>query len=124
MKNEHEKINFKYVMCWVLMFLVIIAAVFLWKGRGSMGNCGRTAAELSIAANSELHVGSGGASVENFLLRKNIKYSYDEFSGRFQGIIRSEENGRSNGCAVVAHVYVDKDMRYIKSEFITSYTGL
>ena len=80
--------------------------------------------ELRGLAARELSIGAGDDLVRDFLARHQVRFSFDGYSSRYQGIVREVKNAPGVDCAVVVYVYVDADKRYLRSEFFASYTGL
>lgn len=122
MKIRKNSVNILF--SFFIILVIIFSTMNFLVASEKMDICSSTAAELSKSIDLELTVGGNKDSIEEFLKKHNIKYSYDRFAGRFQGIIRSEERGWNIDCAVVAYIYVDNEGRYLKSEFVASYAGL
>jgi hypothetical protein len=64
--------------------------------------------------------GDARPKIEEGLAKQGIPYSYDRFTDRYQGIIRSK---KSDFRAVVVYVYLDSAGRLARMEVIDSFTG-
>lgn len=73
------------------------------------------AAELELGASSEL--------IEEFFEKNAITYSYDRFASRYQAIIRDIATGPGVDQAVVIHVKVDDQRRFVSAEVRDSFTA-
>ena len=112
----------------MVFFATILASFFLSCGYGRdqravMATCSKKVEQLSLASKTELARGDGDEVIKKFLAHHQIKYSFDRFAKRYQGIIRNIKNDAGDDCAVVIYVYTDDAKKYLKSEFFASYTG-
>ncbi len=114
--------------CNRLIFLSTVMGIFVVTcdvdAAGSTDMCTKTAEQLTQAVKSELLVGAGDASVQQFMTKHHVIFSFDRFEKRYQGIIRNVANKPGTDCAVVAYIYADSAGNYLRSEFRASYTGL
>lgn len=85
--------------------------------------CEAQLGQLREAASKELSVGSSDKVILGYLQRHKIKYSFDRFLRRYQGIFREVESEPGVDCAVQIYIYVDKDGAYSSSEFVATFTG-
>ena len=80
-----------------------------------------TASDVERKISGMLNPGDSPEKIEVYFEKEGLPFSYDEFSSRYQSIIRE---ANSNHHAIVIHVYVDEDQNFIKVEANDSYTGL
>ncbi len=111
-----------------MVFLIAIVGVFLTSCGASAGGstdmCPVKAEQLTLAAKKEFTVGDNDASIQSFMKRHQISFSFDRFAKRYQGIIRDIGRQPKSDCAVVAYIYVDDAGNYLRAEFTATYTGL
>lgn len=81
------------------------------------------AEEVSNLIASELEVGAGAQAIEAFFERHEIVFSYNRFDHRYQAIIRDVAEGPLVDQAIVIHVYVDHQRRFVRFEVKDSFTG-
>jgi hypothetical protein len=72
---------------------------------------------------AELPQGSSPKSIEGFLERHELHYSYDRFSKRYQSIIRNASADPRVDHAIVIYLYVDDAMNFTRAEVRDSYTA-
>jgi hypothetical protein len=72
-------------------------------------------AEISAA----LHKGASAEAIERYLDQRNLTFSYDRFSNRYQTIIRDPE---SDAHAITIYILLDDQKRYADVEARDSYT--
>lgn len=70
-----------------------------------------------------LSQGDSQSKIEQFLVDQGIVYSYDKYSSRYQGIIRDVSKESNFDQAIVIHIYVDDEKRFLDSEVRYSYTA-
>ena len=71
----------------------------------------------------ELELGASSELIEEFFEKNAITYSYDRFASRYQAIIRDIANGPGGDQAVVIHVKVDDQGRFVSAEVRDSFTA-
>ena len=86
--------------------------------------CQEGVEKMRKAAELELSLNSNGEVIKSFLNKHQFVFSYDRFANRYQGVIRNIANPPGVDCAIATYIYVDKDGKYLRSEFIASYTGM
>ena len=79
------------------------------------------AEEIRQLIASELRVGSTADDIESFFKKHNITYSYDEFSARYQAVMRNVTKTEKMDHAIVIYIYVDKNMSFKSSELNDSF---
>jgi hypothetical protein len=111
-----------------MVFLIAIVGVFLTSygasAGGSTDTCPAKAEQFKLAAKKEFIVGDNDASIQRFMKRHQISFSFDRFAKRYQGITRDIGNQPKSGCAVAAYIYADDAGNYLSAEFMATYTGL
>lgn len=109
----------------VLLGLIALVMATACQSEGrAMPSCEKMTDQLRRAAHDELRAGVSETEIERFLTGHRIKFAFDRFQGRYQGILREVSNQPGIDCAVVAYIYTDESRRYIRSEFVPTYTGL
>ncbi|MEZ5547016.1 MAG: hypothetical protein R3E74_04485 [Pseudomonadales bacterium] len=77
--------------------------------------------DIEADINTALRPGDSAETIEEYLHSKYLGASYDGFSSRYQGIIRHPD---SNFHAIIFHIYVDENNKFIRAEANDSYTFL
>lgn len=77
--------------------------------------------EVESSFNQSLKPGDGAEKIEKYFRNEGLVFSFDEFSGRYQSIIRHPD---SNYHAITIHVYVDSGKNFVRVEANDSYTSL
>ncbi len=80
-------------------------------------------AEVRQLIADELEPGASSEAIEGFFEKNEITYSYDRFAGRYQAIIRDVATGPGIDQAVVIHVKVDDQRRFVSAEVRDSFTA-
>ena len=75
-----------------------------------------------VKSDIERHLKPGDphTAVEKALKGQKLGFSYDKYANRYQSIIRQRH---SNFKAVVIHVYLDEQRRFLRVETRNSYTS-
>jgi hypothetical protein len=81
------------------------------------------AAEIRQLIADELQPGASSEAIELFFARNQITYSYDRFASRYQAIIRDVATGPGVDQAVVIHINVDAQRRFLSAEVRDSFTA-
>jgi hypothetical protein len=81
------------------------------------------AAEVRQLITDELEPGADSEAIEEFFKKNEITYSYNRFSSRYQAIIRDVATGPGVDQAVVIHVKVDDQRRFVSAEVRDSFTA-
>ena len=63
------------------------------------------------------------SEVVSFFEKHQITYSFDRFANRYQAIIRDVATGPGVDQAIVIHVHVDEDRRFLGAEVRDSFTA-
>ena len=79
--------------------------------------------EVRELISKELAHGASSEAIEQFFDRHEITYSFDRFTNRYQAIIRDVATGPGVDQAVVIHVHVDEDRRFLGAEVRDSFTA-
>lgn len=79
------------------------------------------AGEVKRMMAKELKVGSTANEIEEFFTKHNITHSYDEFSQRYQAIIRDIPGSSKANHAIVIYVYVNDEMKLQEYEVEDSF---
>ena len=98
--------------------LILLFAVIIF---GCEPTLDITPKQVESDFNLVLKVGDSSEKIESYFKSENIDYSFDDFSNRYQSIIRHPD---SNYHAIVIHVYVDSNKNYLKVEARDSYTAI
>ena len=77
--------------------------------------------DIESSINAALKPGDRAEKIEEYLASQKLESSYDEFSSRYQGIIRHPD---SNFHAITFYIYVDKNKSFTRAEANDSYTFL
>lgn len=86
---------------------------------GCSGGLDTTPEAVEAEISAALHKGADAEAIERYLEQRNLAYSYDRFSNRYQAIIRDPE---SNAHAITIHILLDDQKRYEDVEARDSYT--
>lgn len=81
------------------------------------------AEEVNNLITSELEVGAGAQAIETFFERHDMVFSYNRFDQRYQAIIRDVAKDQKVDQAILIHVYVDDQRRFVRAEVKDSFTG-
>ena len=92
-----------------------LAILLLGCGRGSEATPKQI--ETEILAN--LGTGADAEAIESYLRGRNLPFSYDRFSNRYQSIIRDPN---SDAHAITIHISLDANGRFAGVEARDSYT--
>ena len=101
----------------------LLAAVLLYLALAGFPLSTERSEEIKLALAAELPVGAPREAIESFLERHEIAYSWDRFSGRYQGIIRDESPYAWVDQAVSIYIYVDDENRHMRSEVVDTVTS-
>jgi ankyrin repeat protein len=71
----------------------------------------------------EIVLGASSEAIEQFFEKHQITYSFDRFANRYQAIIRDVATGPGVDQAIVIHVHVDEDRRFLGAEVRDSFTA-
>lgn len=82
-----------------------------------------TSTTVSDRIESELSPGSTSERIEKFFVNAGLAYSYDRFNMRYQSIIRDASTDSRVDHAIVIHIYVDSQQRYVRHEVRDSFTA-
>ncbi|MBY5922262.1 hypothetical protein [Ferrimonas balearica] len=103
----------------VKVFLAVLALIFV-------SSCGREEMmgvdEINEAIGNNLSAGDAAERIESFLISKEIDFTYDKYSRRYQCIKRSNSENDKIESAIIIYIYVDSNKRFVSSEVIESYT--
>jgi hypothetical protein len=78
-----------------------------------------TKAEIQLLVSQELPVGASASEIEDFFKRHDISFAWDNFTGKYVGIIRSVEPFHS----ITVDFFVDDRRRFARAEINDSYTA-
>jgi hypothetical protein len=98
-------------------FLLLVTASSALTGCSGGLDTTPEAVEAEISA--ALHKGASAQAIERYLEQRNLTFSYDRFTNRYQSIIRDPE---SNAHAITVYVLLDDQKRYADVEARDSYT--
>ena len=99
----------------VALFLLVVASTL----SNCYRNLGTTPEIVKTEISAALHTGDDAESIERYLAQRNLAFSYDRFSNRYQSIIRDSE---SNFHAITIYILLDAQKRYVGVEVRDSYT--
>ena len=101
------------------------AAVFLLVTAPFLSGCfptlDTTPEEVEADISSALKPGDAAETIEAYLRKRGLGFSYDRFANRYQAIIRHPD---SNFHAITIHILLDPQKRYAGVEADDSYTFL
>ena len=78
-----------------------------------------TPEQVEEEISSALAPGDNAATVEAYLRKRGLEFSYDRFANRYQAIIRHPE---SHFHAITVHVLLDPEKKFLGVEADDSYT--
>lgn len=82
-----------------------------------------TSSKVNALISAKLQIGDPPAKIESFLKKHNIRYTFDDFSKRYQCIIRDPSPYKPKGYhSIVIYVYVDDNKSYKSAVVRDSYT--
>lgn len=112
-----------YLISKLIRSIVFLAYVFLSAGCAQGDEMTKEDVNKLIA--SELSVGKNSDAIENFFIKRNLPFSYNKISHRYQSIIR-DVGGKFDLAdkAIIIHIYVDEERRFIRAEAEYSFTAL
>ncbi|GAA1996600.1 hypothetical protein GCM10009754_88500 [Amycolatopsis minnesotensis] len=79
------------------------------------------AGEVELMIAEELKVGATAEEIEEFFEKHDITHSYDEFSQRYQAIIRDVPRSSKANHAIIIYIYVNDQMRLQEYEVEDSF---
>ncbi len=86
---------------------------------GCFGGLDTTPEAVEAEISAALHKGASPEAIERYLEQRNLTFSYDRFTNRYQSIIRDPE---SDAHAITIYVLLDDQKRYADVEARDSYT--
>ncbi|MDZ4790616.1 MAG: hypothetical protein SGJ17_05320 [Hyphomicrobiales bacterium] len=81
------------------------------------------AKNLSPKLSSELKQGDSQEKIDKILRENGVGFSFNRFDNRYQGIIRNVSPGNPGQHAVVVHINVDENKRFLSAEVHDSFTA-
>jgi hypothetical protein len=78
-----------------------------------------TKAEIQLLVSQELPVGASASDIEDFFKRHDISFAWDNFTGKYVGIIRNVGPFHS----ITVDFFVDDQGRFARAEINDSYTA-
>lgn len=86
---------------------------------GCFSTLDATTEQVEAEFSSALKPGAPSPEIEAYFQSRSLGFSYDQFSNRYQSIIRHPD---SNFHAITIHVLLDQQKRYVSVDAEDSYT--
>lgn len=84
-----------------------------------------TSKKIEKLIDEKLEVGVSSVTIEEFLTESEIAFSFDDFSNRYQCIIRDPSPNNPKGYhSIVIYIYVDASKAFKSAKVRDSYTAL
>lgn len=84
-----------------------------------------TSGKVEKLIDEKLEIGASAVKIEEFLTENEIAFSFDDFSNRYQCIIRDPSPNKPKGYhSIVIYIYVDANKAFKSAEVRDSYTAL
>ena len=99
----------------IVLLLLATASALSGCSRGLETTPEAVEAEISAA----LPMGADAVAVEKYLEHRNLAFTYDRLSNRYQSIIRDPE---SDAHAITIHIFLDAQKRFAGLDARDSYT--
>ena len=84
-----------------------------------------TSEKVKKLIDDNLEIGDSAVRIEEFLTESEITFSFDNFSNRYQCIIRDPSENKPKGYhSIVIYIYVNTNKSFKSAEVKDSYTAL